>query len=92
MSHTIWKQAIEITHQQLVQLPAGAQIMHVDMQSGIPCIWFMVNTLGMSSFREGRHIRCYGTGHDIIEDPKQLTHLSTVMDGSYVWHFFEYKP
>jgi hypothetical protein len=67
-----------------VVMPVGSQLLCVQMQNGIPCIWAIVDP---EAPKEKVNIRVYGTGHEIPEDAG-LGYLGTVQDGPFVWHFF----
>ena len=86
---TIWKFPLPVTDEVTVAaLPVGAQILTVQMQHDIPCIWALVDQYAKS---EERRFRTYGTGYDIPANPGQ--YIGTVhMHGSIlVWHVFEVK-
>lgn len=80
----IWKFPLEIKDRNYVQMPAVAQILSVQMQNGVPCIWAMVDP---HSEKITRTFLIYGTGHPI--SPLKKKYLGTTQDPPYVWHVFE---
>lgn len=95
MSRKIFKYALELTEKQMVELPAGAKILDVQMQNGVPCLWAWVDP--EEKLKRATEIYVFGTGNPIpmLEDQKYAyRHLGTVQDGRFVWHIFtaEYSP
>jgi len=85
---TIWKFEVEITDEPRVQIPSGAQILHVEPASaGSLNIWALVDT---SQPTEWRRLRIVGTGHP-IPDADELDHVGTVSAAPFVWHLFSEK-
>jgi hypothetical protein len=84
---TIHKYPLEIADDQFLSLPTGAEILSVQFQTGVLCLWAMVNpSLPISQ----RHIKIHGTGH--FTDPDlDYRHIGTVLDPrtALVWHIFE---
>lgn len=70
-----------------VQMPAGADIVHVGEQRGNICLWAIVD---LEANAVTRRFVTVGTGWE-IERPESLKHLaSIVMEGhALVWHVFE---
>jgi hypothetical protein len=70
-----------------VQMPAGAEIVHVGEQRGQVCLWAVVDP---DATAVTRRFVTVGTGWE-IERPESLKHLaSIVMEGhALVWHVFE---
>jgi len=68
-------------------MPVGAQVLHVHMQHGIPCIWALVDSENENEI-ERRVFSLRGTGH--VLDDGYRTYIGTIHDGDiYVWHIFE---
>ena len=84
---TIYKYPLEVTDLQVFTMPTGGQILSVQVQNGIPCLWVLVKELHK---REVRRIRIIGTGNPIGED-EHLTFIGTFQmeGGSLVFHVFE---
>lgn len=83
----IWKQVLKVEEEQAVFLPKGALILSVQVQQGVPCLWFKCEPSGMT---ERRTIRMLGTGipHDM---PATDVFLGTIQleNGYLVLHVFE---
>lgn len=71
-----------------VTLPAGAELLTVQMQHDSPRLWALVDT--DVTEQERRIIRFYGTGH-FINPALELRYLATVQmeGGALVFHAFE---
>ncbi len=68
-------------------MPAGAEILSIQMQRGIVCMWAMVNPEAQNS---PRCIEMFGTGANIPQGTLiKRRFLATVQDGTFVWHYFE---
>ena len=62
-----------------IQMPVGAEILHVNTQKNQPCLWALVDPKARA---ETRWFRVLGTGHAISEEYVSL--------GDYVGTFFLY--
>lgn len=93
----IWKYSLDNfdrsgSQQWALELPANAQILHIDHQSYCWALWALIPNITVAGERtEKRVILCQGTG---IPFPEGITtdllkHLGTQQDGVFVWHFFE---
>jgi len=69
----------------VVQIPKGAEILSIQMQKGVPCIWYICNIEEHEI--ERRTFLCIGTGESFYHS--KMKYINTVQDGPYVWHFFE---
>lgn len=87
----IYKYPIELIEVQDVELPAGAEILHVAFQqlSQQFCLWAIVDP--ETTQIVSRTIKIYGTGHPLkIDTPDQtLNYLGSIQDEPFVWHIFE---
>jgi len=84
MSETIYKYPIgPVTD---LQLPEGAEILCVQAQYGIPCIWVKVDT--MKSYKS-RQIRVYGTGYVLSDECQKYIGTFQLDGGHLVFHVFE---
>lgn len=81
----VFKYVIAVTDQQIVMMPAGAQILTVKLQNGQLCLWALVDP---EMPEKPRRIYVHGTGHDVRPDAK---YIGTVMyaGDSLVFHVFE---
>lgn len=88
MKNQIWKFEIK-TSKIIVKMPKGAEILTIQAQNGIPCIWALVNP---EKEKELRHFDIYGTGQDIHFDMGfELKYINTfqLTEGLLVYHLFE---
>lgn len=83
---TIYKYPLETTHQQLIEMPIGAQIIAVQIQYGIPILWAIVDT---DREKEERDIRIYGSGNPIPENHGFYRGTYQLHEGKLVFHVFE---
>lgn len=82
MSLTIWKYAIPVESEAVVEMPEGAEILTVQLQDGQPAIWARVNGAGK---RVPRTFRWRGTGHAANGVG---AYVGTVQAGPLVFHLF----
>ena len=80
---TIWKYPLRIDDAQTISIPAGAQLLTVQMQ-GPPTVWALVDTDADLARIE---IRFVGTGNQ-GPDVTGFTYLGTVQERIFVWHVF----
>lgn len=70
-------------------MPDGAQVVSVQLQDGIICVWAIVETDYMPQPHE---FSIFGTGQPLPEafNPNRLAerHLASVQQGPFVWHVF----
>ncbi|MBU2060058.1 MAG: hypothetical protein KKB38_20300 [Gammaproteobacteria bacterium] len=83
---TIWKYQIPIQDYFELELPKDAEILTVQMQYGIPCLWALVDPTAQQEFRL---FRLSGTGHPV--ETLNLDYIGTVQqaEGQLIWHVFE---
>jgi hypothetical protein len=85
MKSTIFKYPIEITDDQILQLPLDAQILCVKEQNGRIVLYALVNLLNRLV---PRYIFCRGTGHS-ADNLDCADWIDTVMlTNGLVFHFF----
>ncbi len=82
---TIWKFPLKVEDRVMIAMPKGAQILCVQVQYGIPCIWAAVEDNGVW---EERHFYISGTGHPIEYDTSYVGTFQ-LCDGSFIGHVFE---
>ena len=82
---TIWKFPLDVTDEQLISMPSEAEILSLQVQSGIPCIWATVDS---SRPAENRRFFTHGTGHNITR-AHIGKFIGTYQIGSLVFHVFE---
>ena len=66
-----------------LEMPDGAQVLHVGEQLGLICIWALVNPYAQIA---PRTFAIRGTGHPVGSG---LTYLGTAHINPFVWHIFE---
>ena len=83
---SIWKYTLEITDLQILEIPAGAEILTVQMQRGQPRIWVLVDTTVQ---KEIIKIHTAGTGHP-VSDAVNLKYIGTYQSNDLlVFHVFK---
>lgn len=82
----ILKWSLAVTDEQVIQMPAGAKLLSVQMQRGVPQLWAMVDP---DAPREARTIVVVGTGNPIHSKLGAFIGTVQMMDGALVWHVFE---
>ncbi len=87
MKPTIYKYPLLILDEQDIEMPIGAGILTVQMQSGQPCLWALVDTERPMSKRK---VLIRGTGHP-CDGVKDYCYLGTfqMKGGELVFHVFE---
>lgn len=83
---TIHKQTLQIVDSQTLMVPTRAEFLSVQMQRGVPCIWYKCDdTRGM----EPREIAISGTGHDMSHcDGFRFLGTIQLHEGQIVFHVF----
>ncbi len=85
---TIHKYPLQATSAQFVEMPAGAESIHVANQHGRPCLWAIVDP---SAPQVAHEVFIAGTGHELPAWAGRETHVGTFFTdeaGSYVFHAF----
>ena len=87
--HTIYKYPLLITDEQILRIPANAELLAVQFQRDTLCLWALVDP---STAAVDYKIHIYGTGNPVPVNPLQPPeiHLGTVQHhgGALVWHVF----
>jgi hypothetical protein len=86
---TIWKYELKEKDNQKFEMPAGAEILAVQTQKTIPCIWALVDP---EEAREIRSFKTLFTGERIYNyDVPDLKYIGTCQthEGDLVLHVFE---
>ena len=85
---TVYKQKIETTDWQKIELPKGSQILSIQTQNDDACIWFLCNP--KEEEKEVRILEIYGTGHPIKDEyDRKFIGTYQLYGGSLVFHCFE---
>lgn len=82
----VFKYELPVGDEVSIDMPRGAEILHVDVQNHRPYLWARVDA---SAPPEARHFRFAGTGHTL--DDRVGKHVgSFLMEGGHlVFHIFE---
>ena len=83
---TIWKFPLEVTDNNVIKMPKGAQILSVQVQHNIPCLWAAVDP---EAELETRTIFTVGTGHPISLDAGRFIGTYQLNYGRFMGHVFE---
>ncbi len=83
----IYKYPLKLTASQTVFLPYCAEILSVQMQGGLLTLWAEVSSEAYGDPVQRQILIC-PTGES-EGDIDQCRHISTVLDGTLVWHVFE---
>lgn len=86
MKRTIWKYELNMSDEQVIEMPQGTEILSVQVQNGKPCLWAFINFPARE--KETRVIEMYGTGHPIHGEGRKF--IDTFQLGEFVGHVFEY--
>lgn len=81
---TIWKFELEVSDEQTIAIPQGAQLLHAGVQGEQLCLWAIVDP---NAPTVNRHIGIRGTGHPC--EFNIMSHIGTVMMPPFVWHLFD---
>ncbi len=87
----VWKFPLPIDDVIEIEMPRGAEILHVSSQADSPMLWALVE---QGAAMEKRRFRFAGTGH-LIEEPELpecLKHRGSWSqnNGKLIFHLFEY--
>ncbi len=88
MSSKIYKYPLRICGYQEMEIPLKAAFLTLQIQNGIPCMWFAVNTAAPTFTLK---IHTIGTGQEFPKIFGWDKYAGTYQDGDFVWHvFFEF--
>lgn len=92
--NVIWKTELRVENADennkiYVDLPVFSKILHIDLQYGVPCAWFVCDPKN-KDHKESVAIVVLGTGHE-FETFSAGEHLGTILmhNGALVLHFFK---
>ena len=84
--HEVRKFPLHATGDLTFEMPARADLLHVAVQNGKPCLWARVNPkAGMT----GRRVRVAGTGQPLGTDTGRHVGSFVLANGADVYHVFE---
>ena len=84
--NSIWKFELEVTDEQLIEIPAGSLLLDVQVQHGTPCLWARVEP---EAEKVKRRIFTHGTGHPVPETTGDYIGSYQLQGGAFVGHVFE---
>lgn len=85
MQKVIYKYELNFKSVTTIEMPKSAEVLTIQMQNGIPCIWAKLNP---DQEKQLRTFMLIGTGHS-FEDFGNLNYIGTIQDSYYVFHCFE---
>ena len=59
---SVWKYPLEVTYEQTITVPEGAQFLTVQIQNEVPCLWALVNP---NTPTKPCNLLIIGTGHNV---------------------------
>ncbi len=89
MDYRIWKYEIKIDDKIQIEMPEKAEILSVQVQKGIVCIWALVDSENKT---ETRYFEVFGTGHKVPVDmgiSRKFIGTFQIYGGDLVFHLFE---
>lgn len=87
----IWEFPLETTDVQRIEMPVGAEILTIQTQNEVPCIWALVDT-GTSVLKCKRTFNIFRTGHNIpelVDSHRKYIGTYQLNNGGLVFHCFE---
>lgn len=90
----IWKFKLEITDDQVIDMPESAKILTVQIQDGFPVLWAIVKDGVVPYCQRQRIIKTYGTGKTLSERTdtpvfRKRKYIGTYQIKGFVGHVFE---
>lgn len=82
---TVHKFQFQIEDEFTIEMPRGAQLLHVALQHDVPCVWAVVIT---TEPMVKRRFRLAGTGH-LLDYTGNPVGSFFQADGALVWHLFD---
>jgi hypothetical protein len=84
--HTVWKYPFEVQDSFALLMPAGAQVLAVQVQGDQPVLWALADPAGP---REYRSFVLAGTGHPLPGEPGRYIGTFQLLGGRFVGHLWE---
>ena len=82
----IWKFPLEVTDEQRIEMPEAADILCVQVQGGVPCLWAAVIP---DAAKVKRTVAVYGTGHPMkTRQADKYVGTFQLQGGALVFHVF----
>ena len=82
----IFKYTLDLIDLQSLELPIGAKILSIQVQSRIPRLWALVDE---NAQKEMRTFATYGTGYEVPDNPGSYIGTYQLVDSDLVFHVFE---
>ena len=82
----IWKYPLQVTDEQTIDMPSGAEALTVQVQNGTPCLWARVDPAAPTTPRK---IITHGTGHPVPETTGRYIGTYQIDGGALVFHVFD---
>jgi hypothetical protein len=82
---TIWKLVLETTDTQTVFIPRNSELLCVQLQYDIPCLWYRCDP---NEELVSVTINTYGTGHPIEKATDKYIDTYQLSNGTLVFHVF----
>lgn len=89
MKKTIWKFQLQVLDTQFIWIPKNAEILSVQNQNEVPCMWALVNP---TEEKEEKCFEIFGTGQDVNCDmgiDRRFIGTFQLHTDSLVFHLFE---
>lgn len=84
---TVWKFDVKLDDDTIVDMPQGAQVLSVQLQHGVPCVWALVDS---DRPKVERRFSWRGTGHPCDGLVAKMFVGSIQMHGgSLIFHLFD---
>lgn len=80
----IWKYTLQAFTE--LEIPSGAEVLDVQVQSGEPQLWALVDP---NASLELRRFVFFGTGHPISKENLRYVSTFQMLGGALVFHVFE---
>ena len=86
---TVWKYPIPFAGLFTLEMPAGAEVLSVQIQRGDPVLWSLVET---DARKSNRAFRIVAAGQELLNaDELEFRGTFQVHGGALVFHLFEYR-
>ena len=84
----IWKWQLNVEDRQQISMPKGAQILTVQIQHDVLCLWALVDDTAGPFQQESRWVAIIGTGNPIPTSLKLKQYIGTfqLYGGDLVFH------
>ena len=87
MYKTVYKYELLKEKITVLRLPKIHKIVHCDIQDNSIMLWVECSFFGYCNYEVSRCFKVFPTGEHIAP---QHNYVSTVKDGAYIWHIYEW--